>query len=49
MAYALLDHPDLGDRRPTQMMAEMLSLRYETTLPDSLFLALFLRRLPACI
>jgi hypothetical protein len=49
MAYSLLDHPDLGDRRPSAMMAEMLSLRYETTAPDSLFLALFLRRLPASI
>ena len=27
MAYALLDHPELGDRRPSAMMAEMLSLR----------------------
>jgi hypothetical protein len=49
MAYSLLDHPDLGDRRPSAMMAEMLSLRFETTAPDSLFLALFLRRLPASI
>jgi len=49
MAYALLDHLDLGDRRPSTMMAEMLSLRYETTEPDTLFLALFLRRLPAFI
>ncbi len=49
MAYALLDHPDLGDRRPSAMMVEMLSLRYETTAPDSLFLALFLRRLPPSI
>jgi hypothetical protein len=49
MAYSLLDHPDLGDRRPSAMMAEMLSLRYQTTAPDSLFLALFLRRLPASI
>ena len=49
MAYALLDHPDLGDRRPSAMMAEMLALRYETTAPDSLFLALFLRRLPPFI
>jgi HEPN domain-containing protein len=49
MAYALLDHPDLGDRRPSAMMAEMLALRFETTPPDSLFLALFLRRLPASI
>jgi hypothetical protein len=49
MAYSLLDHPDLGDRRPSAMMAEMLSLRFETTAPDSLFLALFLRRLPTSI
>ena len=49
MAYSLLDHPDLGDRRPSAMMAEMLSLRFETTAPDSLFLALFLRRLPVSI
>ena len=49
MAYALLDHPDLGDRRPSAMMAEMLSLRFETSAPDSLFLALFLRRLPSSI
>ncbi len=45
MAYSLLDHPDLGDRRPSAMMAEMLSLRFETTAPDSLFLALFGRGL----
>jgi hypothetical protein len=49
MAYSLLDHPDLGDRRPSAMMAEMLPLRFETTAPDSLFLALFFRRLPAAI
>ncbi len=49
MAYALLDHPDLGNRRPSAMMAEMLALRFETTPPDSLFLALFLRRLPTSI
>jgi hypothetical protein len=30
-------------------MAEMLSLRFQTTTPDSLFLALFLRRLPTSI
>jgi hypothetical protein len=34
MAYALLDHPELGNRRPPAMMAEMLALRYETTAPD---------------
>ncbi len=49
MAYAIIDHPDLGDRRPTAMMAEMLSLWFETTAPDSLFLAHFLRRLPPSI
>ncbi len=49
MAYVLLDHPELGDRRPSAMMAEMLALRYKTSPPDSLFLALFLRRLPASI
>jgi hypothetical protein len=49
MAYALLNHPDLGDRRPSAMMAEMLALRFETSPPDSLFLALFLRRLPTSI
>jgi hypothetical protein len=49
MAYSLLDNPDLGDRRPLAMMAEMLALRFETTAPDSLLLALFLRRLPAAI
>jgi hypothetical protein len=49
MAYSLLDHPDLGDHRPSGMMAEILALRFETTAPDSLFLALFLRRLPAAI
>jgi hypothetical protein len=49
MAYALLDHPDLGDRCPSAMMAEMLALRFKTSPPDSLFLALFLRRLPDSI
>ena len=39
--------PTTGD--PDVLMAEMLSLRFETTAPDSLFLALFLRRLPASI
>jgi hypothetical protein len=41
MAYSLLDHPDIGDRRPSAMMAEMLSLRFETTPPDSLSLLCF--------
>ena len=45
-AFSLLDHPDLGDRRPSAMMAEMVALLPAGTLPDTLFLALFLRRLP---
>jgi hypothetical protein len=49
MAYALLDHPKLGNCRPSAMMAEILSLRFETSATDSLFLALFLCRLPASI
>jgi hypothetical protein len=49
MAYALLGHPDLRDRRPASMMAEMLSRRFETSALDLLFLALFLRRLPPSI
>jgi len=45
-AFALLDHPDLGDRRPSIMMTEMLSLLPPGSRPDTVFLALFLRRLP---
>jgi hypothetical protein len=46
-AFALIKHPDLGDRRPSALMDEMLAL-----LPtgarsdDTIFLALFLLRLP---
>jgi hypothetical protein len=49
MAYALLDHPDLGDGRSSAMMVEMLSLRFKTSAPDLLFFALFLHRLPPSI
>ncbi len=49
MAYALLDLPDLGDHRPSAMMVEMLSFRFETSAPDLLFFALFLHRLPPSI
>ena len=45
-AFALLDHPDLGDRRPSVLMAEMLALLPAGARPDTLFLAMFLRRLP---
>jgi hypothetical protein len=46
-AFALIKHPDLGNRRPSALMDEMLAL-----LPtgahsdDTIFLALFLLRLP---
>jgi hypothetical protein len=45
--FAIIDHPDLGDRRPSRMMSEMLALLPTGTAPDLLFLCLFLRRLPA--
>lgn len=47
--YAILDHPDLGDRRPSRMMAEMVALLPAGSAPDILFFCLFLRRLPASI
>ncbi len=46
-AFELLDHPDIGDRRPSRMMSDMLALLPAGTVPDTIFLALFLRRLPA--
>jgi hypothetical protein len=45
--FAIIDHPDLGDRRPSRMMSEMLALLPSGSAPDLLFLYLFLRRLPA--
>jgi len=45
-AFALLDHPDLGDRRPSALMSDMVALLPDDAQPDTLFLALFLRRLP---
>jgi len=48
-AFELLDHPDIGDRRPSRMMSDMLALLPPGTTPDTLFLALFLRRLPSSI
>jgi hypothetical protein len=47
MLDSLLDHPALGDRRPSKMMDEMLNLLPPKVIPDLLFNALFLRRLPA--
>jgi hypothetical protein len=45
--FELLDMPDLGDRRPSVMMDAMLALLPDDVEPNRLFLALFLRRLPA--
>ena len=45
--FSLLRHPDLGDRRPSQLMNEMLALLPEGDNGNStLFLGLFLLRLP---
>jgi len=46
-AFALLHHPDLGDRRPSQMMGEMMSLLPTGCTADTVFLALYLTRLPS--
>jgi hypothetical protein len=46
LAYSLIDHPDLGDRRPSVMMDAMLALLPPEEQPGTLFLAHFLRRLP---
>jgi hypothetical protein len=48
-AFELLDHPEIGDRRPSRLMSDMLALLPAETNPDTLFLALFLRRLPTSI
>jgi len=45
--FSLIKHPDLGDRRPSQMMNEMLALLPDGENGDStIFLGLFLLRLP---
>jgi len=47
-AFSLIKHPDLGDRRPSAMMSEMLALLPDgASGDDTLFLAHFLLRLPA--
>jgi hypothetical protein len=45
--FELLDMPDLGDCRPLVLMDAMLALQPDDVEPNRLFLALFLRRLPA--
>ena len=42
----LIHHPGLGDRRPTALMDTMLALLPEDKTLGSLFLGLFLERLP---
>jgi hypothetical protein len=42
----LVDHPDLGDRKPSTMMDEMLGLLPTGEPAGELFQTLFLRRLP---
>jgi hypothetical protein len=46
LAFDLLNMPDLGDRRPSVLMDTMLA---DDCTPNRLFMALFLRRLPANI
>jgi len=47
LAYQIIHHPDIGDRRPSQLMASMLALLPEGERPGILFQAHFLERLPA--
>jgi hypothetical protein len=44
--YALLDHPGLGDRRPSQLLQDMRALLPEKEAEGVLFQCLFLKRLP---
>jgi hypothetical protein len=46
LAYRIIHHPDIGDRRPSQLMASMLALLPVGEQPNVLFQALFLERLP---
>jgi hypothetical protein len=47
--FELLDLPELGDRRPSVLMDQMLALLPDDVQPNRLFLALFIRRLPTDI
>jgi hypothetical protein len=44
--YALLDHPGLGDCRPSQLLQDMRALLPEKEAEGVLFQCLFLKRLP---
>ena len=46
-AEQLINLPNLGDRRPSQLMSSMLALLPEGYSPDFLFNFLFLQRVPA--
>jgi hypothetical protein len=46
LANRLLDHPDIGDMRPSMLMDSMLSLLPPGDQPGTLFQAMYLRRLP---
>ncbi len=44
---AIVDHDPLGDRRPSSLMDDMLAVHPEGEKTNSLFLYIFLRKLPA--
>jgi hypothetical protein len=44
--YSLLDHPGLGDRRPSQLLQDMRALLPDKEVEGVLFQCLFLKRLP---
>jgi hypothetical protein len=44
--YSLLDHPGLGDRRPSQLLQDMRALLPDKEIEGVLFQCLFLKRLP---
>ena len=44
---AIVDHDQLGDRRPSALMDDMLAMHPEGEKTNSLFLYIFLRKLPA--
>ncbi len=46
-AFELLELPDLGDRKPSDLMRQMLDLLPADDRPGTLFMAMFLLRLPS--
>jgi hypothetical protein len=47
LVFELFDHPDLGDRRPSELMDALLALLSPNEIPGDLFMGQFLKRLPA--